>query len=303
MFRETRLSVDNLITPIFVDENIREKRSIESMPGYFRIPLEGVCREVEECMEKGLKSFILFGIPSFKDEVGSSAYDKNGVIQRAVRKIKSEFPDAVVITDVCLCEYTVHGHCGVVVGNEVSNDRTLPLIAKTALSHAESGADIVAPSGMMDGMVRAIREALDREGFEFVPIMSYAAKYASSFYSPFREAAESGYKFGDRKGYQMDIHNAREALREIELDVEEGADIIMVKPALAYLDVIRMVRERFPLPLAAYNVSGEFSMVKAAILRGWLSEEVVYEILVAIKRAGADLIITYHSKEIAERLQ
>jgi len=303
MFRETRLSVDNLITPIFVDENIREKRSIESMPGYFRIPLEGVCREVEECMEKGLKSFILFGIPSFKDEVGSSAYDKNGVIQRAVRKIKSEFPDAVVITDVCLCEYTVHGHCGVVVGNEVSNDRTLPLIAKTALSHAESGADIVAPSGMMDGMVRAIREALDREGFEFVPIMSYAAKYASNFYSPFREAAESGYKFGDRKGYQMDIHNAREALREIELDVEEGADIIMVKPALAYLDVIRMVRERFPLPLAAYNVSGEFSMVKAAILRGWLSEEVVYEILVAIKRAGADLIITYHSKEIAEKLQ
>jgi len=303
MFREARLSVEDLITPIFVDENIRDKKPIESMPDYYRIPLESVEKEVEECLEKGLRSFILFGIPSYKDELGSSAYDSNGVIQKAVRRIKGEFPDAVIITDVCLCEYTTHGHCGVVRDGEIVNDETLPLIGKTAVSHAESGADIVAPSGMMDGMVRAIREALDREGFETIPIMSYSAKYASSFYSPFREAAESGFKFGDRKGYQMDIHNAREAMREIELDVKEGADIIMVKPALPYLDIIRMARERFDLPLAAYNVSGEYSMVKAAIKNGWLSEEAVYEILTSIKRAGADLIITYHSKEIAGKLQ
>lgn len=303
MFREARLSPEDLITPIFVDENIREKKPIESMPDYFRIPLEMVEKEIEGCFEKGLRSFILFGIPSYKDEVGSSAFDQNGVIQKAVRRIKSEFPDAVVITDVCLCEYTTHGHCGVVRDGEIVNDETLPIIGKTAVSHAESGADIVAPSGMMDGMVRAIREALDAAGFESTPIMSYSAKYASNFYSPFRDAAESGFKFGDRRGYQMDIHNAREAMREIELDVREGADIIMVKPALPYLDIIRMARERFNLPLAAYNVSGEYSMVKAAIKQGWLSDEAVYEILVSIKRAGADLIITYHSKEIAEKLQ
>ncbi len=303
MFREARLSPEDLITPIFVDENIREKKPIESMPDYFRIPLEMVEKEIEGCFEKGLRSFILFGIPSYKDEVGSSAFDQNGVIQKAVRRIKSEFPDAVVITDVCLCEYTTHGHCGVVRDGEIANDETLPIIGKTAVSHAESGADIVAPSGMMDGMVRAIREALDAAGFESTPIMSYSAKYASNFYSPFRDAAESGFKFGDRRGYQMDIHNAREAMREIELDVREGADIIMVKPALPYLDIIRMARERFDLPLTAYNVSGEYSMVKAAIKQGWLSDEAVYEILVSIKRAGADLIITYHSKEIAEKLQ
>lgn len=303
MFRETSLSFENLITPIFVDEKIKEKKPIESMPDYYRIPLETVEKEVEECIEKGLKSFILFGIPSYKDEMGSSAFDRDGVIQKAVRRIKSEFPDAVVITDVCLCEYTIHGHCGVVRDGEILNDETLPLISKTAVSHAESGADIVAPSGMMDGMVKAIREALDNAGFDSVPIMSYSAKYASNFYSPFRDAAESGFKFGDRKSYQMDIHNAREAMREIELDVREGADIIMVKPALLYLDIIRMARDRFNLPIAAYNVSGEYSMVKAAIMRGWLSKEVIYEILVSIKRAGADLIITYHSKEIAEMLQ
>ncbi len=256
------------------------------MPDYFRIPLEMVEKEIEGCFEKGLRSFILFGIPSYKDEVGSSAFDQNGVIQKAVRRIKSEFPDAVVITDVCLCEYTTHGHCGVVRDGEIANDETLPIIGKTAVSHAESGADIVAPSGMMDGMVRAIREALDAAGFESTPIMSYSAKYASNFYSPFRDAAESGFKFGDRRGYQMDIHNAREAMREIELDVREGADIIMVKPALPYLDIIRMARERFDLPLTAYNVSGEYSMVKAAIKQGWLSDEAVYEILVSIKRAG-----------------
>ncbi len=303
MFRETRLSPENLITPIFVDENIKEKKPIESMPDYLRIPLEMVEKEVEECLEKGLKSFILFGIPSYKDEIGSPAFDENGVIQKAVRRIKAEFPDVVIITDVCLCEYTTHGHCGVVRDGEIVNDETLPIIGKTAVSHAESGADIVAPSGMMDGMVKAIREALDEAGFESVPIMSYSAKYASNFYSPFRDAAESGFKFGDRRGYQMDIHNAREAMREIELDIREGADIIMVKPALPYLDIIRMARDRFNLPIAAYNVSGEYSMVKAAIMQGWLSDEAIYEILVSIKRAGADLIITYHSKEIVEKLQ
>lgn len=303
IFRETRLSTDNLIVPIFVDENIKEKKPIESMPGYYRIPLEGVEKEVDECLELGLESFILFGIPSYKDEVGTSAFDREGVIQKAVRRVKAEFPDAVVVTDVCLCEYTTHGHCGIVRDGEILNDETLPILGKIAVSHAEAGADVVAPSGMMDGMVAAIRRALDESGFSSIPIMSYAAKYASSFYSPFREAAESGYKFGDRKGYQMDIHNSDEAMREIELDIKEGADIIMIKPALPYLDIIRRARERFGYPLAAYNVSGEYSMVKAAIEKGWLSEDVIYEILVSIKRAGANLIITYHAKEVAEKLQ
>ena len=225
------------------------------------------------------------------------------MIQKAVRRVKAEFPDAVVVTDVCLCEYTTHGHCGIVRDGEILNDETLPILGKIAVSHAEAGADVVAPSGMMDGMVAAIRRALDESGFSSIPIMSYAAKYASSFYSPFREAAESGYKFGDRKGYQMDIHNSDEAMREIELDIKEGADIIMIKPALPYLDIIRRARERFGYPLAAYNVSGEYSMVKAAIEKGWLSEDVIYEILVSIKRAGANLIITYHAKEVAEKLQ
>ena len=300
--RETKLSKENLIVPLFVDENIKDVKPIESMPDYYRLPVDGVVAEVENCLESGLGSFILFGIPSQKDEIGSSAYDKNGVIQKAVRKIKAEFPDSVVITDVCLCEYTTHGHCGVVKNGQVLNDETLPILGRIAVSHAEAGADIVAPSGMMDGMVAAIRNALDESGFSDIPIMSYAAKYASSFYSPFREAAESGYKFGDRKGYQMDIHNGDEAMREIELDVKEGADIIMVKPALPYLDIIRRAKERFAMPLAAYNVSGEYSMVKAAIQKGWLSEEVIYEILIAIRRAGADLIITYHAKEIAGKL-
>ncbi|WP_456468556.1 porphobilinogen synthase [Archaeoglobus sp.] len=303
IFRETRLSTDNLIVPIFVDENIKEKKPIESMPGYYRIPLEGVEKEVDECLELGLESFILFGVPSYKDEVGTSAFDREGVIQKAVRRVKAEFPDAVVVTDVCLCEYTTHGHCGIVRDGEILNDETLPILGKIAVSHAEAGADVVAPSGMMDGMVAAIRRALDESGFSSIPIMSYAAKYASSFYSPFREAAESGYKFGDRKGYQMDIHNSDEAMREIELDIKEGADIIMIKPALPYLDIIRRARERFGYPLAAYNVSGEYSMVKAAIEKGWLSEDVIYEILVSIKRAGANLIITYHAKEVAEKLQ
>ncbi|HDD36452.1 MAG TPA: porphobilinogen synthase, partial [Archaeoglobus veneficus] len=237
-----------------------------------------------------------------KDEVGTSAYDKNGVIQRALRSIKSEFDDVVLITDVCLCEYTSHGHCGIVKGTQILNDETLPLLAKIAISHAEAGADIVAPSAMMDGMVKAIRGELDNEGYKDTAIMSYAAKYASNFYSPFREAAESGFKFGDRKSYQMDFHNSNEALREVELDIKEGADIIMVKPALAYLDIIYKVKQKFKFPTAAYNVSGEYSMIKAAIRLGWLNEDVIYEILTAIKRAGADLIITYHAKEIADFL-
>ncbi len=302
LVRETKLSVDDFIVPIFVDENIKKPLEIPSMPNYFRIPLDSVVKEIEACLDKNLKTFILFGIPSYKDEVGTSAYDKNGVIQRALRSIKSEFDDVVLITDVCLCEYTSHGHCGIVKGTQILNDETLPLLAKIAISHAEAGADIVAPSAMMDGMVKAIREGLDNEGYKDTAIMSYAAKYASNFYSPFREAAESGFKFGDRKSYQMDFHNSNEALREVELDIKEGADIIMVKPALAYLDIIHKVKQKFKFPTAAYNVSGEYSMIKAAIKLGWLNEDVIYEILTAIKRAGADLIITYHAKEIADFL-
>jgi len=300
---ETEVRKKDLIVPIFIDENIKKPAEISSMPSYFRIPLNAVCDEIGSCLDLGLKSFILFGIPSYKDEMGSSAYDREGVIQRALRQIRKECDEALIVTDVCLCEYTSHGHCGVVDGGEILNDPTLRLIAETALSHAEAGADIVAPSGMMDGMVKAIREKLDSEGFENVPIMSYSAKYASNFYSPFREAADSGFTFGDRKGYQMDIRNGNEALREIELDIREGADIVMVKPALAYLDIIRMAKERFNVPLAAYNVSGEYSMVKAAEKQGWLDGKVIaHEILTSIKRAGADLIITYHAKELAEML-
>jgi porphobilinogen synthase len=303
LFREAKLEVEDLIMPIFVDENISKPMEIASMPGYSRLPIAAVANEVGKAMELGLKAFILFGIPSHKDEVASSAYDKDGVVQRAVREIKKQHSDAVVITDVCMCEYTTHGHCGIVKDQQILNDETLPVLGKIAVSHAEAGADIVAPSGMMDGMVQAIRSALDAEGFTDIAIMSYAAKYASSFYSPFREAAESGYSFGDRRSYQMDIHNGSEALREVELDIREGADIIMVKPALAYLDIIWRVKEKFRMPTAAYNVSGEYSMVKAAEKMGWLDgKQIAYEILVAIKRAGADLILTYHAKEIAEML-
>ena len=301
LFRETKLDLDDLIMPIFVDETISKPKEITSMPGYYRIPVEKVTDEVGKAIDLGLRAFILFGIPAYKDEIGTSAFISNGVVQRAVREIKREYPDAVVVTDVCLCEYTTHGHCGVVRDGKILNDETLPILGKIAVSHAEAGADIVAPSGMMDGMVKAIRDALDSAGFEDVAIMSYSAKYASSFYGPFREAAESGYKFGDRKSYQMDIHNGDEALREVELDLKEGADIVMVKPALAYLDIVRRVKERFGVPTAAYNVSGEYSMVKAAAMNGWLDERsIVYEILVSIKRAGADLIITYHAKDFAK---
>jgi porphobilinogen synthase len=303
MLREVEIKKNDLIVPIFVDENIHKPVEIPSMPSYYRFPLDSAVGEVGKCLDMGLKAFILFGIPSYKDEKGSSAYDRNGVIQKAVRNIKKEFEDSVIITDVCLCEYTTHGHCGVVDNGKILNDPTLELISETALSHAEAGADIVAPSGMMDGMVRAIREKLDENGFQDISIMSYSAKYASSFYSPFREAANSGYTFGDRKSYQMDIHNSDEALREVELDLMEGADIVMVKPALSYLDIIRRVKENFNVPLAAYNVSGEYSMVKAAEKMGWLDgRPIAYEILTSIKRAGADLIITYHAKEIVEIL-
>lgn len=303
LLKETALTTDDLITPLFVDENIDNEVEISSMPGYSRIPISGAADEVGKAMEKGLKAFIIFGVPSHKDEIGSSAFDSDGVVQKTIRSIKKEHEDAVVITDVCLCEYTTHGHCGIVEGEEIINDKTLPLLGKTVVSHAEAGADIVAPSGMMDGMVETIRGHLDSRDFTDIPVMSYAAKYASAFYGPFREAAESGYSFGDRRTYQMDIHNAEEALREVELDIKEGADMVMVKPALPYLDVLRRIKEEFKVPTAAYNVSGEYSMVKAAGKLGWLDDKrIAYEVLTSIKRAGADLIITYHAPEVAEML-
>ena len=268
------------------------------MPGIFRLSPDLLPGEVEEIGKLGIPAVILFGIPSEKDEVGSAAYDVDGVVQQAIRTIKKAVPALLVMTDVCLCEYTSHGHCGVVVDGYVDNDQTLSLLAKTAVSHAEAGADVVAPSDMMDGRVKAIRQALDESGFQHIPILAYAAKYASAFYGPFREAADSTPQFGDRRSYQMDSPNWREALREVEQDIAEGADIVMVKPALAYLDVIRKVRDTFNYPVAAYNVSGEYAMVKAAVREGWLEEKkTVLEILTAIKRAGADIIITYHAKE------
>lgn len=305
MVRETHLSVDNFIYPLFIAESIKEEVEIGSMPGVYRWPVERVAREAEAVAALGIPAVLLFGIPDFKDATGTEAYNPNGVVQAAVRAIKKAVPELVVITDVCLCEYTDHGHCGVLdASGYVLNDPTLDLLAKMALSHAEAGADIIAPSDMMDGRIGAIRAALDEGGFENTPIMAYSAKYASGFYGPFREAADSAPAFGDRRSYQMDPPNAREALREVELDIAEGADMIMVKPALAYLDVIARVKDRFDLPLAAYNVSGEYSMLKAAAKMGWLDEErVVRESLTAIKRAGADMIITYHAKEAARWLK
>jgi porphobilinogen synthase len=305
MVRETHLSVDNFIYPLFIAESIKEKVEISSMPGVYRWPVERVAAEAESVAKLGIPAVLLFGIPDFKDAVGSEAYNPNGVVQAAVRAIKKAVPELVVITDVCLCEFTDHGHCGVVdPTGYVQNDPTLDLLAKMALSHAEAGSDIIAPSDMMDGRIGAIRTALDGDGFENTPILAYSAKYASGFYGPFREAADSAPAFGDRRSYQMDPPNMREALREVELDIAEGADMIMVKPALAYLDVIARVRDRFDLPLAAYNVSGEYSMLKAAARMGWLDEErVVRESLTAIKRAGADMIITYHAKEAARWLK
>jgi porphobilinogen synthase len=304
LVRENRVDIGDLVYPLFVVEGRGIKQEVSAMPGIFRFSPDQLPPEIEEIAGLKIPAVILFGIPEHKDEVGSSAYDPQGVIPQAVKTIKHSAPKLLVITDVCLCEYTSHGHCGVVVGDQIDNDQTLPLLAKIALSHAEAGADIVAPSDMMDGRVKAIRQVLDANGFQHLPILAYAAKYASAFYGPFREAAESAPQFGDRRSYQMDYHNLREALREIEQDINEGADIIMIKPALAYLDVIRQARNTFNCPLAAYNVSGEYAMVKAAADQGWLDEkQVVMEILTAIKRAGADIILTYHAKDVARWLQ
>ena len=300
MFRETHLHKSDFIYPLFVVEGDGVKSEISSMPGQFQMSVDNVVRECEELQRLGLNSILLFGIPAEKDEVGSGAYDENGVIQKALRAVKKEFPEMVAITDVCLCEYTSHGHCGVIENGDVQNDATLDLLVKEALSHARAGADIIAPSDMMDGRVGAIRNALDENGFADTPIMAYSAKYSSAFYGPFREAAESAPQFGDRKSYQMDPPNSDEAMREIALDIQEGADIVMVKPALSYLDIIRRAKNEFNLPTAAYNVSGEYSMIKAAATNGWLDgERVMLEVLTSIKRAGADVIITYFAKEAA----
>ncbi len=304
MVRETSLSVDDLIYPLFACPGERVRREIPSMPGCYQMSVDEIVRECHDVAELGIPAVILFGIPEKKDDVGSEAYAEQGIVQRAIRAIKKEQLDLLVITDVCLCEYTSHGHCGVVVQGDVANDPTVELLAKEALSHAQAGADMVAPSDMMDGRVAAIRRMLDENGFSHIPILSYAAKFCSSFYGPFREAAESAPQFGDRRSYQMDPPNAREALKEVALDLEEGADIVMVKPALAYLDIIRRVRDRFDVPVAAYNVSGEYAMVKAAAHNGWLDERrVVLELLTSIKRAGADMILTYHAKDAARWLR
>lgn len=307
MVRETSLSVDDLIYPMFVDENIDSPLAMSSMPGISRLPVDMAADDAKEAADLGIPAVILFGIPSTKDEKGSSAWGEDDVVQRAVREIKNELgKDIYVITDVCLCEYTSHGHCGVVdmEKEEILNDPTLPLLGKTAVSHALAGADMVAPSGMMDGMISAIREALDENHCKDVPIMSYAAKYSSAFYGPFREAADSGYSFGDRSSYQMDPANSDEAIREAELDIFEGADVIMVKPALPYLDILYRIKTEFKMPTAAYNVSGEFAMLKAAARMGWLDEKkVMYESLLSIKRAGADMILTYFAKDLARMLQ
>ena len=306
LIKETRLSIGDLILPLFIDENIRgeNKKPINSMPGQYRFSIEGAVKEVLDARSMGIKSVLLFGIPKRKDELGSEAFNEEGVIQRAVRELKKEVEDVIIITDLCLCEYTTHGHCGLIENGRVVNDPTLDVLGRIAVSQAEAGADIVAPSGMMDGMVKATREKLDNKGFIDTAIMSYAAKYNSALYGPFRDAADSGYQFGDRSGYQMDFSNAREALREVELDIQEGADIVMVKPAIFYLDIISRVRARFNVPLAAYSVSGEYSMITAASEKGYLNrEEVIMEGLTAIKRAGADLIITYFAKDIAKFLK
>lgn len=303
MVRETSLSKDDLIYPLFVVPGEKLKREVPSMPNVYQMSIDEIVRECVEVKALGIPAVILFGIPEHKDEVGSEAYSEHGVIQRAIRAIKREIPDLLVITDVCLCEYTSHGHCGLVRDNEILNDETVELLAREALTHAEAGADMVAPSDMMDGRVKAIREKLDENGFANIPIMSYAAKYASGFYGPFRDAAESTPKFGDRRSHQMDPANSDEALREVELDILEGADIIMVKPAMAYLDVIRRVKDAFHMPTAAYNVSGEYSMIKAAARNGWIDEQrVMMEVLTGIKRAGADLILTYFAKDVARIL-
>lgn len=304
MVKETALQITDLIYPLFVVPGEGINNPISSMPGIFQRSVDQMLNEVDEVNSLGIPSVLLFGIPEEKDDIGSGAYDASGIVQTAVKAIKKRYPSLVVITDVCLCEYTSHGHCGIVAEDRILNDPTLELLARTALSHVEAGSDMVAPSDMMDGRVKAIRQKLDAHGFIHVPIMSYSVKYASAFYGPFREAAESTPKFGDRRSHQMDPANKKEALREIEQDLQEGADMVMIKPALAYLDVISQVRETALCPVAAYNVSGEYAMVKAAAKSGWLDERsVVMEIMTAMKRAGADLIITYHAKDVARWLQ
>ena len=303
MIRETTLSVDDLILPLFITFGKGRKIAIKSMPGHYQLSVDNLAKEVKEIKSLGIPAVILFGIPEHKDEVGSEAYNPKGVVQHAIKTIKDKAPELIVITDVCMCEYTSHGHCGIIKQGDVDNDATLELLAKEALSHAKAGADMVAPSDMMDGRVAAIRKILDENGFSNIPIMSYAAKYASAFYGPFRDAAESTPQFGDRRSYQMDPANSNEALREVRLDIEEGADIVMVKPALPYLDIIRRIKNEFKYPVAAYNVSGEFSMIKAANQLGWMDgERAMMESLISIKRAGADLILTYFAKEAAKIL-
>lgn len=303
MVRETSLSKDDFIYPLFTVPGRNFRREVPSMPGVFQLSVDELVRECTEVHSLGIPAVILFGIPEHKDEFGSEAYSDNGVIQEAVRALKREIPELLVITDVCLCEYTSHGHCGIVRGDEIVNDESVELLVREAVSHAAAGADIVAPSDMFDGRVKAIRSALDENGFTNLPIMSYAAKYASGFYGPFRDAAESTPKFGDRRSHQMDPANADEAVREVELDILEGADIVMVKPALPYLDIIRRVKDTFHMPTAGYNVSGEYSMIKAAGRNGWIDEQrVMMEVLTSIKRAGADLILTYFAKDAARLL-
>ena len=303
LLRETALSVNDLVYPLFVVEGKGVKKPISSMPGNFQLSIDNLIKEVEKTKGLDIPAVLLFGIPDKKDEVASGAFARDGIVQRAVRRIKEKVPDILVITDVCLCEYTSHGHCGMIEKGDVDNDSTLEVLAETALSHAKSGADMVAPSAMMDGQIGAIRETLDEAGYETLPVMAYAAKYASCFYGPFREAAESTPQYGDRKSYQMDPANQREAMREIALDVEEGADIIMVKPALPYLDIIALARSEFDVPIAAYQVSGEFSLIEAAARLGWIDRErMIMETLTSIRRAGADIILTYYAKEVARLL-
>lgn len=305
LVRENHLTVDDLIYPLFATNGEGVNNPISSMPGVSQMSVDLILKECDEVVRLGIPAVLLFGIPAYKDEKGSSAYDENEAVQKAIRAIKEKYPDLLVIPDLCMCEYTSHGHCGILdeKGN-VLNDETLSILAKIGLSYAKAGADMVAPSDMMDGRVGAIREALDAHGYTNIPIMAYSAKYASGFYGPFREVAESTPQFGDRRGYQMDPANTDEALKEVWLDIEEGADIVMVKPALPYLDIIRRIKDEFQMPVAAYNVSGEYAMIKAAALNGWLDEErVVMEALTGMKRAGADIIITYHAKDVAKWLR
>jgi porphobilinogen synthase len=303
LIRETHLSPAQLVYPIFIMPGKGKKEEISSMPGIHRVSVDQLGKEARECLDVGVRSVILFGLPEQKDPMGSGAHARDGIIQRGIRELKDRAPDITVVTDVCLCEYTDHGHCGCLVNGQVDNDTTLEILAKTALSHARAGADIVAPSDMMDGRVAEIRSELDENDFHMIPIMSYAVKYASFFYGPFRDAADCAPQFGDRRSYQMDPANSREALREATLDVEEGADILMVKPAVAYLDIISRLREEFDLPVAAYHVSGEYAMIKAAAEKGWIDgEKVMAETLLSIRRAGADIILTYFAKEMGRLL-